>query len=69
MRRFFSLFTITIGLAVLSTSCTMAESESTPSTKTSYPRIVETQQGANMLGGEEGSSGWDNATRGVKNGD
>ncbi|MDA0668056.1 MAG: hypothetical protein O3A95_10715 [Planctomycetota bacterium] len=69
MRRFFSLLTLAIGLASFSTSCTMPESESTRSSKTSYPKIVETQQGASMLGGEEGNSGWDNAIRGIKSGD
>ncbi|MFK5956486.1 MAG: hypothetical protein QM477_08595 [Planctomycetota bacterium] len=69
MRRFFSLCALFLGVATLSTSCTMPESSSGRATKTSYPKIVETQQGASMLGGDQGGSGWDNATRGVKQGD
>lgn len=69
MRRFLSLLAISLSLAALSTSCTMPESEAPGSTKTSYPKIVETQQGASMLGGEEGSSGWENLTRGTQYGD
>jgi len=69
MRRFLSLLAISLGLAALSTSCTMPDSGVGRGTKTSYPKIVETQQGASMLGGDDEDSAWGNVTRGTKYGD
>ena len=70
MRRFLSLLTISLGLACFSASCTMPDSGKPHATKTSYPKIVETQQGASMLGGDnDENSAWGNATRGTKYGD
>ncbi|PCJ53188.1 MAG: hypothetical protein COA70_09670 [Planctomycetota bacterium] len=69
MRRILSLLAISLGLAALSTSCTMPDLGTSRSTKTSYPKIVETQQGSSMLGGDEEGSAWGNATRGTKYGD
>jgi len=69
MRRILSLLAISLSLAAFSTSCTMPDYGNQSSTKTSYPKIVETQQGASMLGGDSEDSPWDNATRGIKHGD